>query len=550
MADWQSKQQLIDLLLSLVRYPSVTGSEEELALADYIYYLLSEKVYFKENPEYLNLHPLKDGRQLVTALVKKGNKKETIVLLSHFDVVGIDDYGSMKNLAFRPAELTSALKKKIKELPKQVQADLKEGDWLFGRGTMDMKAGLSIHLSMLERAMDDQFDGNILLLSVPDEEVNSFGMLTALPVLNEMKAKYNLDYIACLNGEPIFSQYPGDSNHYLYTGSVGKLLPGFFCYGKETHVGEPFAGLNAGLMNSFLALEMELNESFIEKIENEIAPPPVSLMLRDLKDTYSVQIPVTAISMYNVMYLNQSLEELNAKLLKAAKKAGKAVITYYEEKVSKFSDVVSDFRKPEFEVSVFMYRELYDLAVERYGKEEVERRLNLLVSQREKGDRDFSTLLVQELASLCKDKAPMIVLFYSPPFYPSVSSHEDPYIQRVVKGVKEYTSNHYGIELKEVNFFPGLSDLSYIGPVSGDTKLSDLTTHMPLQGKGFRFPYDVMESITMPILNVGPLGRDPHQWTERLELSYSFESLPAIIHDTIDNLFKFKNSTHDKIKKD
>lgn len=541
MTIWQSKEQLTELLISLVRYSSVTGSEDELALAEYIYYLLSERAYFKEHPELINLHPLKDGRQLVTGLVKKGTTKETIVLLSHFDVVGIDDYGSLKNLAFKPFELTSELRKRIDELPLQVQKDLESGEWLFGRGTMDMKAGLAVHLSMLERAMEGHFEGNILLLSVPDEEVNSFGMLAALPVLEELKEKHQLDFIACLNGEPMFSQFPGDLNHYLYTGSVGKLLPGFFCYGKETHVGEPFSGLNAGLINSFIALEMELNESFIEKIGTEIAPPPVSLMLRDLKEAYSVQIPATAISMYNVLYLRQSLDEVNKKLLRAARNAGEKVTTYYEEKAKRFTEISSDFEKPDFCVQVFMYRELYDIAVTRYGKEEVERRLNLLVNQRDGGDRDFSTLLVQELASLCKDLAPMIILFYSPPFYPSVSSHSNPYVQTVVKRVKEYTQDHYNIELKEIEFFPGLSDMSFIGPVSNKTKMAELTTQMPLQGKGFHFPENVMEVVTMPILNIGPLGRDPHQWTERLELNYSFTSLPAILHDTIENLFKTKS---------
>lgn len=538
MTVWQSKKQLTELLISLVRYPSVTGSEDELALAEYIHYLLSERTYFKENPDHLNLHPLTDGRQLVTGLVKKGTTKETIVLLSHFDVVGTEDYGSFKNLAFKPLELTSELKRRSKELPQQAQEDLQNGDWLFGRGIMDMKAGLSVHLSMVERAIEGQFEGNILLLSVPDEEVNSFGMLAALPVLNELKEKYQLNYIACLNGEPMFSQYPGDSNHYLYTGSVGKLLPGFFCYGKETHVGEPFAGLNAGLINSFIALEMELNEAFIEKAGTEIAPPPVSLMLRDLKEAYSVQLPATAISMYNVLYLKQSLEELNNKLFNAAVNAGKKVTAYYEDKAKKFSEISSGFEKPDFHVHVFMYRELYDIAVKRYGEEEVERRLNLLVNHREKGDRDFSTLLVQELASLCKDLAPMIILFYSPPFYPSVSSHDNPFIQNVVKRVKEYTNQHYGIEIKEIEFFPGLSDLSFIGPVSSKTSMKELTGQMPLQGKGFHFPEDVMETVKMPILNIGPLGRDPHQWTERLELTYSFESLPAILHDTIQHLLQ------------
>ncbi|SDJ66039.1 M20/M25/M40 family metallo-hydrolase [Sediminibacillus albus] len=539
MQEWQTKDQLTDLLCSLVRYPSISGSEDELALAEYLYFLLKKKEYYKQHPDYISLHPLKDGRQLLTSLVKQGEEEDTVILLSHFDVVGIEDYGSLKNLAFHPRELTAEMHKRQQELPELVRKDLdSDGEWLFGRGAMDMKSGLAVHLSMLEKAMEGEFNGNILLLTVPDEEVNSLGMLTALPVLEKIKKQFNLTFRACLNGEPMFSKYPGDKNHYLYTGSIGKVLPGFLCYGKETHVGEPFAGLNANLMISFLSKELELSESFVEKVGEEITPPPVSLMQRDLKEEYSVQTPVSAVSMYNVHYLKQSIDSINRKLFQAAEKAATAIEQHYDEKVDQFSRLSSDFVKPEFHVNVYMYDELYNMAVDQFGKEEVERRQNLLMKKRDTGDRDFSTLLVQELAALCKDLAPMIVLFYSPPFYPSVSSHHDQYIADAAARVKKYAGQQFGLSLQDIEYFPGLSDLSYIGPVSSDSSMKPLTRNMPLQNKGFELPEDVMEQITMPILNVGPLGKDPHQWTERLELIYSFEYLPTLVSEAIESLLK------------
>ena len=45
-----------------------------------------------------------------------------------------------------------------------------------GRGTMDMKCGLALQMAMIEQACEERFDGNVLLLAVPDEEVNSVGM--------------------------------------------------------------------------------------------------------------------------------------------------------------------------------------------------------------------------------------------------------------------------------------------------------------------------------------------------------------------------------------
>ncbi|QSS98556.1 M20/M25/M40 family metallo-hydrolase [Pontibacillus sp. ALD_SL1] len=538
MSDWKSKQQLVDLLCQLVEYPSITGSEAEIALAEHIHQRFMEKSYFKANPNHVKLHPLPDGRELVTALVKQDGTQDTVILLSHFDVVGVDDFGSKKSLAFYPRGLTEEYERIQEELPEAIRQDIKSGEWLFGRGIMDMKAGLTLHMSMIERAMEGEFKGNLLLLTVPDEEVNSLGMLQALPALQEIKKQENLNYKACLNGEPMFSQYPGDPRQYVYSGSIGKLLPGFLCYGKETHVGEPFAGLNANLMVSYLSQELELNEAFIETVGEETTPPPISLMQRDLKDEYSVQTPQAAVAMYNVLYLKQSSKDIHNKLLEAAHRASSQTSKHFNAKARAFLKEKPGIHIPERPVQVFTYEELYDEAMQRYGEEEVERRRNLLISQRETGDREFSTLLVQELASLCKDLAPMIVLFYSPPFYPSVSSKEDKYIKDTLQHVKDYTKDKFNIKLEEVEFFPGLSDLSFIGPPTSETKLNTLLENMPLHGNGFELSDERLSMLRMPILNVGPRGKDPHQWSERLELTYSFEQLPEIISETIHILLK------------
>jgi arginine utilization protein RocB len=539
---WQTKEQLIELLCSLVEYPSVTGSDAEIAIAQYIHYLLEDQKYFQEHQDHVALHPLEDGRQLVTALVKSPKEtKDTVILLGHIDVVDVEDYGSFINLAFHPKELTNEFIKNAHVLPTEVQQDIQTGEWLFGRGTMDMKAGLTLNLSLLEKAMNNEFDGNILLLAVPDEEVNSSGMLAARPILDEWKKKFDLEFVTCLQTEPIFRKYPGEENLYMYTGSIGKVLPGFYCYGKETHVGEPFAGVNANVMISYLNQEMELHEDFVEIVGEETTPPPVSLMNRDLKEEYSVQTPIAAIAMYNLLYMKQGIQDINDKLLAAAKRAKQHVEAHYQQKIERYREKAGINYQADVNVNILMYEELYQEAKNRVGEQEVLRRHNLLINNREHGDRDFSTLLVQDLASICKDLAPMIVLFYSPPFYPAVSSKEDKMIETVADQIKNHVREDYGLELNEMEFFPGLSDLSFIGPTTSSEGTEILQSNMPLDNKGYTLSNSLENALDVPILNIGPFGKDPHQWTERLELVYSFEKLPHILTKTLKSIFTERN---------
>ncbi|AIF66714.1 hypothetical protein GZ22_08745 [Terribacillus saccharophilus] len=538
MKQWQTKDELVALLAELVEIESITGSPEEIRFPEHVHMLLEQKHYFQQHPSYLQLHPLKDGRQLLTALVKKSDKKDTIILLSHFDVVGTEDFGTFQHLATKVHDLTAAYMNDEVELPAYIKGEIQQGEWLFGRGTMDMKAGLAIHLSMLERAMDDSFDGNILLLTVPDEEVNSAGMLRALEVLQQLQTSEELVYKLCMNGEPVFSKYPGDTGNYMYSGSIGKVLPGFFCYGKETHVGEPFGGLNANLMISYLSQELELQESFIEEVDGEVTPPPVSLMLRDLKEAYSVQTPVSAVTMYNVLFLEQSIQEINTKLKQAMERAARKIETHYQQKANLSAAKSNAFQPIAFKIKTMFYEELYAHAVNRFGKAEVERRQNRLVTTRKEGDRDFSTKLVKELVSMCHDLAPVIVLFYSPPFYPAVSSKNDVYIQKLIADIQSDARSTFSTDLTEVQFFPGLSDSSFIGKPTSKTAIQDLISNMPLQQKGFTLPADLMKGLQMPVLHLGPYGKDAHQWTERLEVTYSFGKLPDLMERAIRFAFR------------
>ncbi|ARU63179.1 hypothetical protein CBW65_21020 [Tumebacillus avium] len=541
MEMWQTKADLTELLCELVRVPSITLTDAEKAVPGLVAEKLGTLAYFQAHREHLQLHPTGDGREFVTALVKKApDVRETVVLLSHFDVVSVQDYGEWKDMAFDAKELTRFFNEHQEVLPPEVQDDLKSGEWLFGRGTMDMKAGLALQMAMVEQACAGKFAGNVLLLTVPDEEVDSIGMRAAVPAMLKLAEEHGLEYQAVLNSEPMFALPPGDTKKYLYTGTIGKVLPGLYCYGKESHVGEPFRGLNANLMASLATLEVELNADFCERVEGEVTPPPTNLLQKDLRKDYSVQIPSRAVTLFNLFLFERSIDDVMQQLLTAANRAARKIEQHYAERIQ-HSRQLGSAESGAVSVRVLSYEQLHAYAVQTHGQEVLEQRQAKLAAGRGgMDDRNFSVELVDDLAGLCKELAPMIVVFFTPSFYPAVSSRRHCLVQDVVADVIKRAEDTYGIELEQVHFFPGICDLSYVGlPVPPDA-MRPMTANMPLWEKGYQLPLDEMKRLDVPVLNIGPVGKDAHKWTERLELSYSFGTLRELLPLAIEKLLAGK----------
>ncbi|WP_110111602.1 M20/M25/M40 family metallo-hydrolase [Bacillus sp. CGMCC 1.16541] len=535
---YESKEALTQLLCELVEVPSVTGTISEVEMAHVLYQRIARIPYFNQHEQHVQLHSTGDGRSVVTGLVKKEGAKKTVVLLSHFDVVDVYDYGVFQDKAFQPRELTEHFSQHIHVLPLHVQKELSEAEWLFGRGTMDMKAGIALHVSMLEKASNGAFDGNVLLVSVPDEEVNSVGMRTAVSVLGQLQREHDLQYELMLNSEPVFSRYPGDTTNYLYSGSIGKLMPSFLCYGKETHVGEPFAGLNANLLVSELTRQLELNTDFCEVVADEVSPPPTVLLQKDLKEEYSVQIPNRAVVLFNLFLMEKSIQGVMSPLMQVANEAARHVKGLYEQRSAQYARLEASTPRT-FDVNVFTYEELYTYAVTQHGEEKVKELQEAVLEQCEgKDDRTRSIKLVDELAILCREAAPMMILFFTPPFYPAICSKESVKLQGIIQSVQAVAKRSFNVELIEQAYFGGISDLSYAGLQHPLDTFMPFVTNMPLWEKGYTIPLKELADFHVPVCNLGPIGRDAHQWTERLNVSYSFGQLPTLIEHVIHEALK------------
>jgi arginine utilization protein RocB len=175
-APWDTPERRQELLCELVGWDSVTGTDGEARFSE----LLAARL--RELPVTVQVG---DAGQ-VTALHRHAATRRTIVLLSHFDTVDTAEFGPLEPLAFDPVRLTEAMRERASEFDADAAADLASGEYLFGRGTMDMKSGLALHMSLIEQAGAEDWPINLLLLAVPDEEVNSAGMRAAVRQLPDL----------------------------------------------------------------------------------------------------------------------------------------------------------------------------------------------------------------------------------------------------------------------------------------------------------------------------------------------------------------------------
>lgn len=529
---WQTKEQLRELLNELVSWKSVTLTEGEQQFPIKLHAKLQDLDYFQNNPEHLAVHDTDRRRKFLTALYRNENAKDTICLISHFDTVAIEEYGDFEALATHPEQLTNVWMENQAILPDDVLEDLKTGEYLFGRGTMDMKMGLAIHMRIIEKASVENWPINILLLTVPDEEVNSSGMRSAVPMLIDWKEKFNLQYKLILNGEPVFSLNSQNSDFYIYSGSIGKILGAALFYGKEAHAGEPLKALTSPFMSSYLTREMEWNDSFSETVHGETTPLPLTLQQTDLSLEYSTQTPYRSLALYNIFVMKRDAREVFDIFEKVANVAAERCNQDYEA-ICKKHNV-----KPIGKVKVISYKELLDYATNKLGEDEINKIKEDVHYHEEWDDREKSLRITDKLMIHCQELAPAIIILFAPPYYPAVNSSDNELVKSSVDFVVETAKEKFNLPIKQAHFFNGISDLSYVNYEGTEEGWAAFEENTPVWNDSYSIPFEAMQQLNVPVLNVGPFGKDPHKRSERLHIKNAFEETPILVEELIKYLMK------------
>jgi arginine utilization protein RocB len=489
-----------ELALRLTAWPSVTGSAEEAAFAPR---LAAELAHF--DAVWTEAIPGDAaGRSNVFAL-KRGRGRRCVVLTGHFDVVPVDDYGALTPLAFDPEALQPATMARLArsgEHPAAL-ADFAGGDFLPGRGLLDMKAGLAAGLAAMEAW---QGEGNLLFLAVADEEDRSAGARAAVPQLATFARAQDLDIALVINLDAISDQGDGTAGRVAALGSIGKLLLTAFVVGREAHACYPQDGANAAYLAAELLTEFELAPELAETSGREIAAPPTALAAKDLKTGYNVTTPSLAWCYWNTLQHRRGADAvLDISLMLARRAMARAA------------------RKVGRDIPVMTCAEL----MARVPGRETARLAAEIAALTALDLPERSKRMTQALWTLSGLSGPAVVLGFGSIPYPAVALADAALIDVITDAVKPHG-------LGTVQYFPGISDMSFFGTAAGD--LAAAAANTPIWGSSFAMP----SPAGYPCINIGPWGRDYHHWLERLHAPYAFETLPRALLAVIEAVMKHR----------
>ncbi len=483
-----------EIALNLTSWPSVTGTQDEVDFAPRL-----AGVIRGCNTVWTDAIPGDAAGRCNVFAIKHGQSKCAIVLTGHFDVVSVENYGDLKALAFESEKLLPEIISRLKasgENPSAL-ADFESGQFLPGRGLLDMKAGLAAGLAAIEFY---QGNATLIFLGVSDEEERSAGARAAAPRLREIAKQYELNIELIINLDAISDQADGAKARVATMGSIGKQLLTAYVVGQETHAGYPQDGVNAAYLAGELVTEFEMAAELSEASGEEIAAPPTCLYAKDLKQGYNVTTPSAAWVYWNTMQHRRSAHEV----FEIAKSLARRAMTRASHRVKR-------------EISIYTYEDIarrIEPGVLKAKAEEIARLSHIDLPERAK--------LVTEFAfSQSALPGPAIILGFGSIPYPAVSLSNSELETKI-------TAALHPLGIGTLKYFAGISDMSFFGEASGD--LSVAADNTPIWNSSFT----LQPAAAYPCINLGPWGRDYHHWLERLHAPYAFEILPLALLAVID----------------
>ncbi|WP_216326664.1 M20/M25/M40 family metallo-hydrolase [Deinococcus aestuarii] len=532
--DWFDRTR--DLALLLTSWPSVTGTPGESEFAGRLLAEVRGWPGFAGHPEDVWLGPARSGHGAwnLYALVR-GQSDRTVLLAGHYDTVGTEDYGEWRPLAGDARALAESITRSLAgeetlgAAERLALADLTGGDFLPGRGLLDMKGGLAAGLAVLERYSrlpPGERPGHLLLVATPDEEGRSSGARAVAHDLPGLARDLGLEIVAGLNLDATADVGGGEEGRAAYLGTVGKVLLSALVVGRPTHAAYPFDGVSAPLLAAELLRRVEASPDLAEEVGAERAAAPACLELRDSRSGYDVTTPAWVWCAFNVLTLRRTPSEVLALFAEVAREVAERAARDFGTRAARAGSLNAASLGCQLP-PVLTFGELRGRAEARAGAEAV----RAVVAACPSGPDPLraSREITVSLLGLAGLEGPAIILGFGALHYPA--SHlsgrlADEVLREAVERHTAGLSRETGESLRVRGYFAGISDMSFLGQAADPREQACVAAHTPHPAHVDPVPEG---ALRFPVVNIGPWGRDYHQRLERIHAPYAFRTVPELL---------------------
>ncbi|MFW9827125.1 MAG: M20 family metallopeptidase [Candidatus Thorarchaeota archaeon] len=249
----QNQDNYIRLFQEIIQTDSYNppGNEKNVAL-------IIDK-YLKDTDIKSEIYPFGDNRANLVAYLNNNFEGKILLYNGHMDIV---PPGNEDEWKYPP-----------------LSATIKRKKYIYGRGTTDMKGGLTAMIIALKilKKLNLKLSGNLILNAVADEETGGiFGTKWCIEnVLHSIKPDF-----AIISEPTRLRPLP----HVISIGERGRLVVKIITNGISTHSSWPFMGKNAIYMMSDIIHHLDNIDEYIPKIK-----PPLSI--EELKKLMSEAFP-------------------------------------------------------------------------------------------------------------------------------------------------------------------------------------------------------------------------------------------------------------------
>ncbi len=434
------------------------------------------------------------------------------------------------------------------DLNERARKDLESGEWLWGRGSCDMKGGLAIHASLFEEyakmAAEDDLEGSVIFMLVPDEESYSAGMRSGAHLLKELKDKYELKYKLMIDPEPTAL---AGQNQVMSIGSVGKCMPAVLVQGKKGHAGHFFEGFSAISVLSSIFSKINGSLEFCDVYEKEMTMPPTWFKMRDMKEVYDVSIPHRAFGYFTVFSLITTPEDIIDKVKKISKEAFLEESVKIDAAYNKFKEVTGTIDDGvSYEPMVITFSQLKRKLQDERGDEfenfysEAKQKIVSKINQGTLNYPDATIKLMEKVLDFSAISRPVVLIGFAPPYYMPVHGdkvkHKENYGTKAFEFVSKISEEYFNQTVIKENYFMGISDLSY-SAVTSPFDYESYVHNTALWGSSYSIDFDCIEDIAVPSVIYGPVGLEYHQFTERVNKKSMLEVVPYVTKKLVEYMW-------------